>query len=390
MASLTAKPRWLSLPSRRTGIALQMQATFRRGLRVRTNQLGQLYSCEFSPADIRLDELLEVCPDAILVVQRDGCLVLANRQVETLFGYSRAELFGKPMELLMPERLRAQHSVARSHYSRDPVTRQMGAGREVVALRKDGSEFLADVRISALATQRGQLLVAVVRDTTEHGDVERMFRQLLEAAPDAMVVVDSHGTIVLVNAQTEAAFGYARAELIGEGVEILVPPPYRAIHRSHRAGVTLPIDTSKEAPGYTLALPALRPSRRARIAVIDDDLAVCVLIKRLLQHEHDVLTFADARAALALFEQDRSFDLVFCDLMMPIVSGWDFYEKLCTAAPELAERTVFLTGGAFTEQGRLFLDRVPNLSLAKPVEAAALRSLINERLNQPATVIDTR
>jgi two-component system NtrC family sensor kinase len=83
---------------------------------------------------------------------------------------------------------------------------------------------------------------------------------------------------------------------------------------------------------------------------------------------------------LGLFEHDRMFDLIFCDLMMPAVNGFEFYRRLSSVAPELALRTVSLTGGAFTDEARQFLESVPNQSMMKPFEMAALRALATERV----------
>jgi two-component system NtrC family sensor kinase len=104
------------------------------------------------------------------------------------------------------------------------------------------------------------------------------------------------------------------------------------------------------------------------------------LMKRVLQSDHEVAAFADATTALAAMELDRAFDLIFCDLMMPVVNGFEFYRRLRLMAPELAERTVFLTGGAFTDEARQFLAGVRNLSITKPFELATLRELVRERV----------
>jgi CheY-like chemotaxis protein len=104
-------------------------------------------------------------------------------------------------------------------------------------------------------------------------------------------------------------------------------------------------------------------------------------MKRLLQRDHDVLSFTSAAEALAHFELDRAFDIVLCDLMMPVITGVQFYERLCSAAPEFAGRTVFLTGGAFTADARDFLDRVPNLTISKPFDVGSLRALVNAKVH---------
>jgi hypothetical protein len=112
----------------------------------------------------------------------------------------------------------------------------MGAGIELSGRRKDGSHFPAEISLSAITTEEGALVSAAVRDVTDRKRAEAKFRGLLEAAPDAIVGVDSEGCIALVNAQTETLFGYTRDELLGQPVEILVPEALRGVHPQRRSG----------------------------------------------------------------------------------------------------------------------------------------------------------
>jgi nitrogen-specific signal transduction histidine kinase/FixJ family two-component response regulator len=115
---------------------------------------------------------------------------------------------------------------------------------------------------------------------------------------------------------------------------------------------------------------------RARILVIDDEAMLCQVIRRLLMPQHEVHTLVDAREALELLTRDSAFDVIFCDLMMPLMSGMDFFGELLRLTPELAPRTVFLTGGAFNSQARQFLSGVPNLLVEKPFDSQALLNAI--------------
>ena len=112
----------------------------------------------------------------------------------------------------------------------------MGAGLDLTGVRKDGTEFAIDIMLGPLGTSTDAPILAVVRDVADRKRAERQFRDLLESAPDAMVIVDADGHIVLVNSQTERLFGYPRSELLGQAVEMLVPTRYRDNHRGHRAG----------------------------------------------------------------------------------------------------------------------------------------------------------
>jgi CheY-like chemotaxis protein len=116
--------------------------------------------------------------------------------------------------------------------------------------------------------------------------------------------------------------------------------------------------------------------RRARILVLDDDPAIRDLVMRLLSVEHDVRTFEDPRDAVAAIEAGERFDVIVCDLMMPELTGMDVHERLAVAAPEQAQRMVFMTGGAFTSRARAFMASVPNPKLDKPFTSRALYKAI--------------
>lgn len=179
---------------------------------------------------------LDAAPDAMVIVGSDGGIQLVNLQAERLFGYSRTELVGQPVEVLIPVRYRAGHPGHRTGYFAAPRARPMGAGLELHGLRRDGSEFPAEISLAPIETEQGTFVTAAIRDISERRRAEEKFRALLEAAPDAVVIVNRYGTIVIVNAQTELLFGYTRDELVGQFVEKLIPERFRARHPQHRAG----------------------------------------------------------------------------------------------------------------------------------------------------------
>lgn len=179
-------------------------------------------------------QIVEAAPNAMVMVGRDGRIVLVNAQTEKLFNYRREELLGKSIEILVPERFRSSHPSYRGMFYDDLKTRSMGTGRDLYALRKDGTEFPVEIGLNPVSTGDETFVLAAVVDVTERKRLEERFRQAVEAAPNAMVMVARSGQIVLVNAQVEKLFGYTRDELIGKSIDALVPGRFRAGHPGYR------------------------------------------------------------------------------------------------------------------------------------------------------------
>jgi PAS domain S-box-containing protein len=178
---------------------------------------------------------LEAVPNALVIVDPAGRLLLVNAHTERLFRCTRDELLGQPVEKLVPERFRRGHPSHREHFLTEPRVRPMGIGRDLFARRKDGSEFPVEIGLNPLETEQGIVVLASIVDITERKRAEERFRLVVESAPNSIVMVDATGRIVLVNSQTEKLFGYRREDLIGCSVDTLVPERYRAQHPNHRS-----------------------------------------------------------------------------------------------------------------------------------------------------------
>lgn len=149
-----------------------------------------------------------------------------------------------------------------------------------------------------------------------------------------------------------------------------------------RRGTTFRVELLPAEPEVRRATVSDRPSAsRGDLLIIDDEPLVLRAFRRTLASQHNILTVNDAAKALHMIEQGQAFDLIFCDLMMPGMTGMDFHALLRQADPELAERVVFLTGGAFTSSAREYLKSVPNRALEKPLHPRALRSFVSKALS---------
>ena len=174
--------------------------------------------------------IVEGTPDAILMADRTRRITLVNRSTEVLFGYSRAELVGQPLDMLVPQRFRDRHPDFVESFFLTPKARSMGGGRDLFGLRKDGSEVPIEIGLNPIETADGLYTLASIIDITERKRAEERFRLVVEAAPNAMIMADRNGLITLVNRNAESLFGYSRPEMLGQLLEMLIPARFRDRH----------------------------------------------------------------------------------------------------------------------------------------------------------------
>jgi len=217
------------------GVAIGLLLLYYRFL---NTELGKRMATES-----KFRSVLESAPDAMLVMNSDGKIVLSNAQVEKLFGYSLEELLGRHIEILIPERLRGMHPEHRESFFADPRVRPMGVGLELYGLHKDGREFPVEISLSPLKTAEGMMVTSAVRDISQRKAIEEAVKAqaaLLDAANDAIWVAGLDEKITYWNKGAERLYGWKREEAMGKSPHELLrtqfPVPLEEIVTSREHG----------------------------------------------------------------------------------------------------------------------------------------------------------
>jgi PAS domain S-box-containing protein len=246
----------------------------------------------------RFEGLLEAVPDALVGVDHAGVIRFVNRQTELLFGYDRGDLIGAPLEILVPESLRAIHEVHREGYVAAPFTRTMGQDLELRGRQRDGTQFPVDVALSHTDTEEGPLVIAAVRDLTGRKKAEEAHRQwehlaaIVEHSDDAIIGKTLDGIITSWNPAAERIYGYSADEITGKSIELLSLPG--------QAG---------EMPAILARIKACQPVERLEATrVRKDGSAITVsLTVSPIQDQHDAIIGAST-IARDLSEQKQAFE----------------------------------------------------------------------------------
>ncbi|HKX83290.1 MAG TPA: PAS domain S-box protein, partial [Pyrinomonadaceae bacterium] len=191
-------------------------------------------------SDDRLRTVIEGAPNGMVMIDGMGHIVLVNAQIERLFGYSRDELLGGSIEMLVPDRFRLRHVGFRDAYLKKPTMRSMGVGRDLFGLRKDGSEFPVEIGLNPLETAQGVMVLGTIVDITERKLAEQALRRseeqlagVIGSAMDAIISVDEEQKIILFNSAAERMFRFPSDEAIGQPLDRFIPQRFRDAHEEH-------------------------------------------------------------------------------------------------------------------------------------------------------------
>ena len=184
-----------------------------------------------------LQAVLETVVDGILTIDRNGTVITANHAVERIFGYTRQELIGQNVKLLMPSPYHEEHDGYLHNYATTGDRKIIGIGREVQGRKKDGAVFPIYLAVGETTTEQGPIFTGIVRDISERARAEEQLRKerallkaVVDTAVDGIITINEQGTIITANPATTAIFGYSEGELVGENVKILMPSPYHEQH----------------------------------------------------------------------------------------------------------------------------------------------------------------
>ncbi len=186
-------------------------------------------------AEQKLRGLLESAPDAIVVADQEGQIVVCNARAEAIFGYSREEMLGSPVELLVPDASRRAHAAMRGQWFKRPVARHVGSARHFYGRRKDGSAFPAEITLNPIETDDGVLVSSAIRDVTDRKRADELTARLaaiVNSTPNAVIGVGVAGRVEAWNAGAQDLYGYLPEQAIGQPITMLNPPE-RADDRAH-------------------------------------------------------------------------------------------------------------------------------------------------------------
>ncbi len=345
--------------------------------------------------------IVEGAPDALLMTDRDGVITLVNSKAEGLFGYARAELLGRPVQMLVPLQFRDRHPEHVAGFASNPKTRPMGAGRDLFGVRKDGLEVPIEIGLNPIVTPDGLFILASIIDISERKRAEEALQQMAElvaSADDAIISKSLDGVIRSWNPGAERLLGYTAEEMIGQSVSLLLPEDRKEeealilerIRAGQRVAHFETVRRRKDGSLLDVSL-TISPVRNRHGTVVGASKVMRDITERKLNEQE--LRRSNAELALMNRELDEFVYTASHDLRAPLtgvstVAQW-ILEDDRSLSPETRERLVLIQGRI--ERMHRLLNDVRDYARAgrsidaggSPISAAALVADIAATLYVP-------
>jgi PAS domain S-box-containing protein len=228
--------------------------------------------------------ILEAVPDAVAAVNQQGIIVQVNAQTEAMFGYTRDELIGQSIEILIPERQRKQHDSHRERFHSEPRIRRMGSGLDLNGRRRDGSEFPVEISLSPVQTGNGLMVLSAIRDISDRKRIEAELRRaneeldkrksrelrdsqnrlalIVDSSQDAIIAKSLQGIVTHWNKGAEEIYGYTAEEMIGRHMSLLAPED-----RAHEIDEILQHIRKGERVGYFESVRVTKDKRKLNMSI---------------------------------------------------------------------------------------------------------------------------
>ena len=199
-----------------------------------------------------LEFAFEICPVPMLLVDQAGTIVLTSEPFDQIFGYEPKELVGQAVEVLVPETAREQHAEVRAAFFRLPAKREMGRGRDLSGVAKDGRIFPLELGLNSVEVEGKCFALVTALDISHRKAMEARIQAVLDASASAVVLCDAEGAIVFANRAALLLFGYCFDELSGQPVEALIPDRHPIAHPVYRRSFMQKVETRPMGQGRRL------------------------------------------------------------------------------------------------------------------------------------------